>query len=268
MKKGPFRADCSLGGIRPPVPPTNSSGNQTRSEGQGQGLVGFLHLPAVAPEKHASLSDAYRSQDISEFFPHNTHPQVIAGYEAQQELFARAMLSTNVSFLDYIVAPAPVMSPINLHIMSRGSVFVDKRDLQAEPVVDYRALSNPMDVDLMIAYIEFARRLFRSDYLAQYEPREIQPGAQLTSRDDLAAYIKRFYNPQGWHPIGTAAKMRRELGGVVDDELKVYGLERLRIVDGSIMPTLIGGTTQFTVYTIAEKVRETIYQIWRWITDI
>lgn len=60
--------------------------------------------------------------------------------------------------------------------------------------------------------------------------------------------------PSVYHPAGTCAKMPREWGGVVDEDLKVYGVTGLSIVDASIFPTLIGATTSMTVYAVAEKV--------------
>ena len=70
--------------------------------------------------------------------------------------------------------------------------------------------------------------------------------------------MRSVYTPFGYHPVGTAAKMPEELGGVVDEDLLVHGVQRLSVVDASIMPTLIGGTTQFTVYAIAEKAADLI----------
>ncbi|GAB1312631.1 hypothetical protein MFIFM68171_02841 [Madurella fahalii] len=61
-----------------------------------------------------------------------------------------------------------------------------------------------------------------------------------------------------FHPIGTAAKMKRKWGGVVDEQLLVYGVKGLSVVDTSIMPTLVGGTTSMTVYAIAEKAADLI----------
>lgn len=226
-----------------------------RSEGQGQGLVAFLNLPVTAPDEYGSIAGRYEAQDPSEFSAPNTADTVLAGYKAQQAIFAREMRGRRVTFLNYIVPPAPAASPINLHIMSRGTVLINTTSPESEPVVDYRALTDPTDIDLMAAYVGFFRRLFTGGSLARYNATEVSPGASVGSTPEaLAGYIRAGYNPQGWHPIGTAAKMRRELGGVVDDELRVYGVKGLRVADASVMPTLIGGTTQLTVYAIGEKV--------------
>ncbi|KAK3687827.1 hypothetical protein B0T22DRAFT_510753 [Podospora appendiculata] len=248
-------------GQAPPTPPTNST-NMPPSEGQGQGLVAFLNLPVAAPDAYGTIAARYQSLDLARYVAPDTAPAVLAGQRAQQAIFAREMRAKRVSFLNYVVFPSPMIHPINFHITSRGTVHINTTAPEAEPVVDYRALTNPTDIDLMIAYIRFFRRFMASGPLAQYGPVEATPGANVSTDAQLASYIRAGYNPQGWHPVGTAAKMRRELGGVVDDELRVYGVRGLRVADASIIPTLVAATTQLTVYTIAEKIAAMIKETW------
>lgn len=216
----------------------------------GQGLVAFLSLPIIAPDDYEAIAERYESLDFTEYVDEDTSEEVLAGYEAQRELYAAAMREDELAFFNYIIGPFPGGSPINLHVTSRGTIRLNETDPQVDPVVDYRALSIPTDVDLMVAYLKFFRTLYTTGHLEAYNATETRPGEDA----DLEEYVRERYNPQGWHPVGTAAKMRRELGGVVDDQLRVYGVEGLRVADASIMPTLIGGTTQFTAYAIGEKV--------------
>lgn len=247
--------ECSLtgrvipGGTSPPTPESTSNYN-SGGPGGGQGLVAFLNLPAAAPDEYEAIAERYESLDLAEYVAEDTPPEVLAGYEAQRALYAREMRRESLSFMNYIIGPGAGASPINLHITSRGTIQVNTTDPQGDPVVDYRALSNPTDLDLMVAYLSFFRRFFTTGELGQWNATEARPGEDA----DLEEFVRTGYNPQGWHPVGTAAKMRRELGGVVDDNLRVHGVVGLRVADASIMPTLIGGTTQFTVYAIAEKV--------------
>jgi choline dehydrogenase len=90
--------------------------------------------------------------------------------------------------------------------------------------------------------------------LAASAPREVAPGANVTSDYDLGEFIRGVMWPTVFHPIGTCAMLPRALGGVVDDELKVYGTRGLRVVDASVIPMLPGAYTQQTTYAIAEKV--------------
>lgn len=82
---------------------------------------------------------------------------------------------------------------------------------------------------------------------------EVTPGPLYQGREALGLYVREVLTT-AWHPVGTAAMLPRELGGVVDAELRVYGVGNLRVVDASILPIVVSAHTQGTVYAIAEKV--------------
>ncbi|KAL2270795.1 hypothetical protein VTJ83DRAFT_166 [Remersonia thermophila] len=233
----------------PPLPPPNIQ--------LSQGLAAVLSLPLIAPANYRSLAAKYAAQDIASYLPPDTHPTVIRGQRKIQSVFAREMRKPDVSFLNYIVSGVPSAQPIGFHIASRGTVSINATDPESHPVVDYRALSNPLDIDLMVAYLRFLRWHFRTNY-AEYSPVEVVPGEHVQSDEALARHVVQGYSPQGWHPVGTAAKMPKEDGGVVDEELVVHGTDNLRVVDASIMPALVAAATQQTVYAIAEKAADII----------
>lgn len=241
-------------GIKPTVPPTLNFPNYT-GWGADQGQVADLSLPVLVPDDYERIANLYELQELANFSLPSTHPTVLAGYKAQQRLWADGMRNKDISFLQYLVPAGPSGIPVGMFVASRGTVNINVTSPESEPIVDYRALSNPVDAELMVAYIKFLRRFLQSSHFSEYNATEVYPGAIYDTDDKLREYVRRGYSPEAWHPVGTAAKMRRELGGVVDDELRVYGVKGLRITDASIMPTLPGGATQHTVYTIAEKVR-------------
>ncbi|PSN69416.1 alcohol oxidase [Corynespora cassiicola Philippines] len=240
-------------GTEPPLP-----FNFTTPRGIGAGLGAFLSLPVVSPDNFGKIAAKYAEQDLNKISPIGTSSKVLAGYRLQQEIFAREMRLDRVSFSNNLIGGFPGLMPIGLHTTSRGNVAINSLAPEAEPLVDFAALSNPIDLDLMVEYVRFARSVFNSPSLAKYAPTEIFPGNNVTSDEALEEWVRSVYTPFGYHPVGTAAKMPEELGGVVDEDLLVHGVQRLSVVDASIMPTLIGGTTQFTVYAIAEKAADLI----------
>ncbi|KAK3997633.1 alcohol oxidase [Cladorrhinum sp. PSN332] len=248
----------------PPIPASNSSNSST--PGLIGGLVALINLSTISGLSAAqSLARSYRSQAPGSYLPFNTHPHIVAGYKAQQHLISHELGSPSslISMLNYVVPTTPSINPIGMHILSRGTVLLNLTSPDSEPIVDYRALSNPLDLDLFIHYLLFLRTFYNSPYFSPYKPIEFLPGANVTTHAQFSTYIRNRLSPQGWHPIGTAAKMRRSLGGVVDDELKVYGTKRLRVADASVFPILIGGTTQLSVYAVAEKVADMIKKDWK-----
>lgn len=85
-------------------------------------------------------------------------------------------------------------------------------------------------------------------------PFEILPGANVTSDKGLTEAVRTYSTPTIGHALGTCAMMPRALGGVVDPELRVYGVGGLSVVDASIMPMSPATHTDATVYAVAEKV--------------
>jgi len=143
-------------------------------------------------------------------------------------------------------------------------VAVDPRDPAGrEPLVDYRALANPLDAAVMADIVRFTRRYHLDNPLTKaWAATEVEPGSATQTDEQFRAWLAETLSPSEFHPVGTCAMMPRELGGVVDEELRVYGVRGLRVVDASIMPTLVGGNTCQTVYGIAEKVRFPFCPAW------
>lgn len=97
------------------------------------------------------------------------------------------------------------------------------------------------------------RTITATTALASLQPFEIVPGANVTSDADITTFLRGAAGTL-FHPAGSCKMGKKEEGGVVDAELKVYGVEGLRIVDASVMPLLPGSHTMTTVYAVAERV--------------
>ena len=215
----------------------------------------WLPFPVIS-DRSESLASRLIAQDHAAQLPQGTDSTVIAGYKAQMEALATALKSRKTAFYSATLTGSGTPTLVYLHPLSRGTVNIDPVDPGGkEPVVDYRALSNPLDAAIMVDMLRFTRRLFfNTTTNAQFSPREISPGDYVNAEEDLAGYLAETMTPSEYHPVGTCAMMPKELGGVVDEELKVYGVKNLRVVDGSVMPTLPGANTCQTVYAVAEKV--------------
>lgn len=227
--------------------------------GFGIALGAFLGMKAIAPDNYESLAEQLKAQakDATSLLPEGTHETVVVGYEQQLLRYADRMADNSISFLECMLSSNPGCSPQNVHPLSRGTVMINTTNPQGEVLVDYRAGANPLDLDIMVEDIKFFRRYMMSQDsdLAEYEAEETEPGLEeYGSDEELKAWAREEIIPSVYHPVGTAAKMPREWGGVVSEELEVYGVKGLSVVDASIMPTIVGSTTSMTVYAIAEKV--------------
>jgi choline dehydrogenase-like flavoprotein len=214
-------------------------------------------MPVIAPDSYEALADSYEQQDPKSHLPVSYTPEQVEGYRQQQAVFSRLMRSPNTTFNEMMMM-GPGGSIQNLHPASRGTVSLNPQNPEGTPIVDYRAGSNDIDLEVMASIIQFMRRYMQSEEFAQYQPFETTPGPRYNTTEQLIQWAKGQIIPSVYHPIGTCAKVPREWGGCVDEQLRVYGTSRLSVIDGSIMPTNVGATTQMTVYAIAEKVRKCI----------
>lgn len=218
----------------------------------------MVGLPVLAPNSYEALASKYEKQNPESHLPPSYTPEQIHGYEAQQAVYSRLMRSPDTTFNEMMMFQ-PGGSIQNLHPVSRGTVSIDPSNPEGDVIVDYRAASNEIDLDIVVEEIRFMRRYMASSAFAQYKPRETSPGSNYTTTEELTEWVRGQVIPSVFHPVGTCAKMPRELGGCVDEKLRVYGTRRLSVVDASMMPTLIGATTSMTVYAVAEKVNNSYY---------
>jgi choline dehydrogenase len=141
---------------------------------------------------------------------------------------------------------------------SRGSVRLAGASIETRPLVDPNYLGDHRDVDRMLAGLRIARAIGNSGLLSKWRKTESLPGPGM--RDDalLIDYLRRSTMPY-WHPVGTC-RMGSDPDSVVDPELRVRGIQGLRIADASVMPTIVSANTHATVLAIAERAASFITQ--------
>ncbi len=152
--------------------------------------------------------------------------------------------------------PAITMSVCNLRPESRGSVHAATPDPETQPDIRLNYLSAQADRDVALKAVRQARRIMTARALARYRPEEMLPGLVVDSDEDLVREIGNIATTI-FHPVGTC-RMGQDDRAVVDGDLRVRGLSGLRVVDASIMPTIVSGNTASPVVMIAEKAADMI----------
>lgn len=148
---------------------------------------------------------------------------------------------------------AITVSVCNLRPTSRGTVHARSADPADKPVIAPNYLSTEDDRRVAVDAIGCARRIMSAPAMAAHAPVEHLPGAQLTSREDLARAAGDIATTI-FHPVGTARMgADNDPGAVTDASLRVRGVGRLRIIDASVMPTITSGNTNSPTMMIAEK---------------
>ena len=148
------------------------------------------------------------------------------------------------------------MANVLLHPQSRGEVTLRSSDPREPPRIRFNLLEAPADRAALRVAIQFARRFFGTSPASELVTRELTPGPEICSDADLDAYLRRSVGT-AMHPTSTCAMGTGEQA-VVDHELKVRGLGSLRVVDASVMPTIVGGNTNAPTIMIAEKAADLI----------
>jgi choline dehydrogenase len=140
--------------------------------------------------------------------------------------------------------------------LSRGEVRLASRDPLDRPIIDPDYLSARADLTRAIAGVRWNLKILYARAFDEMRGEEIAPGASLRSEADIESFVRRTASTT-WHPVGTC-KMGNDETAVVDARLRVRGLEALRVVDASIMPTIVSGNTNAPAIMIAEKAADLI----------
>lgn len=150
---------------------------------------------------------------------------------------------------------------ISLHVCllrpkSTGSVTLRDAKYDSDPNIQLNMLAEEEDQKIMIKGVKLARKVLSSAPLEKNNGSEIFPGEEIQSDDEIMNFIKQKSNTI-YHPVGTC-KMGSDEMAVVDQSLKVHGINKLRVIDASIMPTLISGNTNAPTIMIAAKTADKI----------
>lgn len=149
--------------------------------------------------------------------------------------------------------PAFTASVCNLRPTSRGHIRIRSNSASEAPAIQPNYLSTPEDQQVAVDSLRLVRRIVSMPALQKYRPEEYKPGAHLTTHEDLLNGAREI-GTTIFHPVGTA-KMGSDTDplAVTDERLRVRGVEGLRVIDASVMPTITSGNTNSPTLMIAEK---------------
>lgn len=192
--------------------------------------------------------------DPGAYLPADTDITVLAGYAAQRKILL-SELTGDVAIGGLQWGTANTGGLYMLKPFSRGQVNINSINPLTSPLIDFRAATDPTDLDVAAALLRKSRAITSAPSMEILGPVELSPfGPDVETDDQIKKAIRQAMNPTNGHECCTAAMMPRELGGVVDDQLRVYGVEGLRVADISFFPMAVGGAPSATMYATSEKV--------------
>lgn len=252
-RQGPFAGSSMTSAYLPPV-----DGNGTIGTQELERLVGET---ASAPETVTSMSSSQSSQyallrdqimdpkgSSCQFVLQPVQMHYHPGSTSMAEALAKEDPRNMVS----------IMIILN-HPFSRGTVHIQNGDPRTPPLIDPCYLSHPLDLEVLARGIQYLDKIVQTEPLAGLLKSEsrLPRGSDLSDLNEAKEVVKaRLFTT--FHPCSTCSMMPRELGGVVDDKMRVYGVRGLRVVDASIFPLITQGNIQATVYAVAERAADII----------
>jgi choline dehydrogenase-like flavoprotein len=212
----------------------------------------------------ASLADAEKPAALLDFLLRRRGP--LTSTVAEAFLFTRSDGGDGPPDLQFHLAPAYfadngfeeydghalTMGPVLIAPRARGEVTLASADPAAKPAILGNHLTDQADVDALVSGVRIARELAATPPLAGAVGREIYPGPGVGDDDEAIAADVRRRLELLYHPVGTC-RMGSDSDSVVDPELRVRGIDGLRVVDASVMPTITHGNTNAPTIMIAEK---------------
>lgn len=261
------------------------SGVGDRDELQAVGIAGVHHLPGVGrnltdhPATYVAMdTDDTTSYGLSwratprnlwhglEYLFARTGPLASNLFETNAYIRSRPGLDRpdmqvvfqparrNVKPFPLPLGHGYAISVVCLYPQSRGSVKAGSNDPLSLPLIDPALGSAQADIDTLVRGVQLARDILRQPAFAPYRAHERLPGPDAADHAALERYVRQTLHTV--HHPGSTCRMGSDELAVVDSELKVHGLDALRVVDASVYPRLVGANTNASVVAIAEKAAD------------
>ncbi|PQE23853.1 gmc oxidoreductase protein [Rutstroemia sp. NJR-2017a BBW] len=222
---------------------------------EGTNAFAFIPTPSFTNNTSAILKSASSITPAS-YLPSNIDPTILAGYELQYKILLQDLPSPQMPIMEFIWTDGSIL-PIIQHPFSRGSVKITSTNPFVPPAANPEFLSHPTDLLLMSAAVQYTRKVIQTPAITSLSPVETFPGPAVQTEQQIQEYIRNNVGTT-YHPSGSTSMMKREFGGVVDTDFRVYGVRNLRVVDAGTFPLIQSSHLQVTVYAMAERAADAI----------
>ena len=236
--------------------------------GVGRNLQDHVFVPLVYETPTPGLKDALSEEQMSLYM--SEQRGMLVSNIAETGGFMKTRPELNAPDLQFHNGPALFVDhgfveldghhftllPSLIKPASRGQIRLADADPLHSPLIEPNYLSEPADMDVLIYGLQLARNAVMASSLDLHRGDEALPGAAVTDREGLEAHV-RAQAMTIYHPVGTC-KMGQDELAVVDDTLRVRGLEGLWVADASVMPEIVRGNTNAPTIMIAEKAADLI----------
>ncbi|KAJ9633557.1 hypothetical protein H2204_006940 [Knufia peltigerae] len=218
--------------------------------------VAYINATNIFGAGAEDLKNTILSQLDSAAAAAGTDETVVAGYKAIYETTVNKIFSSPIGQIELLIGNN-LNGTINIgaslqHPFSHGQVSINSSNPMDYPVINPNYLTHPADIQILREGIKTARRLGEAPPLADSMTKEVWPGSDVESDDEWDDWLREVSFTE-YHPSSTCAMMPLEQGGVVDANLRVYGLANVRVADASVPPIAFSAHLMSSTYGIAEQ---------------
>ncbi|CAG8114867.1 unnamed protein product [Penicillium nalgiovense] len=215
---------------------------------------------------YGSKVDGYQTKflaSVDKYVPKTTYDDgVVAGYKAICNTTASKIFNSPTGQIEILFMNSDANGDIGItaalqHPLSHGRIYINSSNPMDFPVIDPNYFDNPADSEILLAGIKLARQLGETSPMSKSLTNEKSPGSTVQSDEDWIAWLRKEASTE-FHPSSSCAMLPEEQGGVVDANLRVYGLTNVRVADASIVPISLSTHLMSSTYGVAEQASDII----------
>ncbi|KAJ5794744.1 hypothetical protein N7457_001343 [Penicillium paradoxum] len=229
--------------------------------------VAYVNSTAIYGSKVSEYESKF-SAKIDEYAPHTTYDEgVTAGYKAIYNTTLSKIFNSPIGQIELLFMNSDGKGAVGItaalqHPLSHGRIYINSSDPMKYPVIDPNYLANPADAELLLEGIKLARKAGEASPLSKTLTKETAPGSHVQSDADWLQWLREEASTE-FHPSSTCAMLPRENGGVVDANLRVFGLANVRVADASIVPISLSTHLMSSTYGVAEQASDIIREYYK-----
>jgi choline dehydrogenase len=217
-----------------------------------------------ATTDYASIIAYAKAQKPSDIYPNGTHPTVLAGYAAQRQQQYAQLASPGSPIASVFWNTGSTTTIYMLRPLSRGTINIVAPDVTVPVSLDFRTLSDDTDLKMTLAMFAKNREIMKQPSMKVLGPTELTPANGATNPAAIETALRGSIQPSNAHQCCSTPMMKLEYGGVLANDLTVYGTSNLSVAGVSTFPLTVGSAPSSTLYAAAEKVSGNINSL-RWI---
>ncbi|KAJ5512764.1 Glucose-methanol-choline oxidoreductase [Penicillium fimorum] len=223
--------------------------------------VAYVNSTAI----YGGKVDEYESKflaSIDQYAPNTTYDGVIAGYKAICHTTASKIFNSPTGQVELLFMNSDANGDIGItaalqHPFSHGRIYINSSDPMDLPIIDPNYLNNPADYEILLEGIKLARKVGETSPMSKSLTNETTPGSAVQSDEDWVEWLRKAAGTE-FHPSSSCAMLPEKQGGVVDANLRVYGLSNVRVADASIIPISLSTHLMSSTYGVAEQASDII----------